>query len=261
MVLWCAGAGGVAAPPETLASETRALEGLLEGLSRHLAGPCADRPGVFLLSSSAGGVYGETPDLPLTEDSPCRPLSEYGRNKLRQEGVGRAWTERHPQVSLLVARLSNLYGPGQNLSKPVGLISQLSRSLIYNHPTHVYVPLDTTRDYLHVSDGARHIVRCLDRLLASNRRQTVTKLFASEQGVSIAGILGLLHRIAKHRPRVICAPHPHRKQQPGRLAFRSKVWTDTSATPQTDLATGIFSVYQHHLALFQQGLLPAPLLA
>jgi hypothetical protein len=47
------------------------------------------------------------------------------------------------------------------------------------------------------------------------------------------------------------------REQPGRLCFRSRVWTDL-APPVRDLAAGIRAVHDHHLAQFQRGELPPP---
>jgi UDP-glucose 4-epimerase len=156
-----------------------------------------------------------------------------------------------------VARLSNLYGPGQSLARPTGLIARLSQSLLHRRPLHVYVPLGTLRDYLHVGAAARYLLRCLDRLRRADRPTSLVKIFAAEQSVSIAGVIGIFTRVAKRAPRIICMPHAVSRQQPSRLRFRSLAWTDL-APRMVDLAAGIREVYQDHLSLFQQGRLPAP---
>jgi UDP-glucose 4-epimerase len=257
MVLWCAGAGGVGAPTEALARETDALDQLLAYLSPDRARAPTSSPGLLLLCSSAGGVYGSSTDLPITEDSQCSPISEYGRNKLRQEARVLRWVEETPGVSCLIARISNLYGPGQRLTRPQGLIGRLSQNSVYRRPLNIYVPLDTLRDYLYVEDAARYIVRCLGRLRQSDRRASLVKIFAAEHSVSIAGVIGIFSRVVKHPVRIICTPHDMHREQPGRLRFRSRTWTDL-APPALDLAAGIHAVHQHHLSLLQRGQLPAP---
>jgi UDP-glucose 4-epimerase len=156
-----------------------------------------------------------------------------------------------------VARISNLYGAGQSLARPVGLIARLSQSLLHRRPLHVYVPLDTLRDYLHVEDAARYLLRSLDRLRRLEPPTSLVKVFAAEQSVSIAGVIGIFRRVAKRAPRIVCMPHPVSGQQPSRLRFRSLMWTDC-APRLVDLAAGIREVYQDHLALLQHGRLPAP---
>jgi UDP-glucose 4-epimerase len=250
-VLWCAGAGVVGTSAEDLAAETAYLERLLHLLREHLS----DLPGQVLLASSAGGVYGNNPEQPLTEGSLCTPISDYGKSKLRQEGLLQDWANESPNVSTLIARISNLYGPGQNVNKAQGLIAHISRSLLHHTPVHVYVSLDTLRDYLFAADCAAHLVRCLDRLRHSPRDNMV-KIFSGGQTVTIAGIIAAFARIAKGHPRIICAANSARPLQPARLQFQSTVWTDLPAPTRTDLAAGIQRVHQHLLLLFQQGRLP-----
>ena len=253
---WCAAVGGVGATPEALRGETDALRHTLAALGTAIGDEQKRPPGILLFSSSAGGVYGESPALPLTEHSPCRPISAYGRAKLEQEAAVLGWAA-NSRVSCLVPRLSNLYGPGQNLARPVGLIARLSQSFVRRSPLHVYVPLDTLRDYLHVGDAARAILQALDRLRLAERPTSVVKIVASEQSISVAGVIGIFARVAKRAPRIICMPSPASRQQPTRLRFRSVVWADR-VPRRVDLTAGIHDVYQDHLSLFQHGRLPAP---
>lgn len=250
-VVWCAGVGVVGTTAAALAAETASFEHLLFLLRKHLS----DVPGQILLASSAGGVYGDNPAQPLTEDSLCRPISDYGVNKLRQERLLLDWASDRPLVSVLIARISNLYGPGQNIDKPQGLIAHISRSLLHHTPVHVYVSLDTLRDYVFASDCAAHLLRGLDRL---SPRSRIVKIFSAGETVSIAGIIAAFARIAKGHPRIVCASASARSLQPVRLQFQSIVWSDLTAHHRTSLLVGIQRVHQHMLSLFQQGRLPPP---
>jgi UDP-glucose 4-epimerase len=252
-ILWCAGAGVIGTTADTLATETAYLERLLALLREHLS----DLPGQVLLASSAGGVYGNNPDQPLTEDSLCLPISDYGRNKLRQERLLLDWARSLANVSTLIARISNLYGPGQDMSKPQGLIAHISRSLLHHTPVHVYVSLDTLRDYVYAADCAAHLLRCLDHLRRVPRANIV-KIFSAGQTATIAGIIAAFARIAKGHPRIICSADPAGSLQPLRLRFQSTVWTDLPLPPRTPLTVGIQRVHQHLLFLFQEGRLPPP---
>jgi UDP-glucose 4-epimerase len=257
-VLWCAGAGGIGTPAQILEMETAALQHLVRRLDATLADPEPSRRGFLLLSSSAGGVYGDSPEVPLTEDSPCSPISDYGRNKLKQEEFVLRWVGSRRNISCLVARFSNLYGPGQNLARPQGLIAHLSRSITHHQPVHIYVPLDTLRDYLFVDDAARHTLRVLRRLREEGPSRTLVKIFAASQSISIAGVVGIFARVAKRPPRIVCMPHARHRQQPLRLQFRSRRELDGDALSATDLPAGIHAMLQHHMALYQKGRLPAP---
>ena len=75
-------------------------------------------------STSAAVDRPSRPDGPLTESSPCRPRTAYGRSKLAAEHIVRAWCARE-QVDYTIVRLTTLYGPGVR----TGLISVLADGL------------------------------------------------------------------------------------------------------------------------------------
>ena len=246
MILWCAGSGGMGSTAEEMEEEFRTFRDFLDLLGRRLKG----RPGSMLLTSSAGGIH--PGPGPVTESSPPAPESDYGRTKLREEELARAWAAARPGVSLLIARLSNLYGPGQNLAKAQGLISHAARSVLLNRPLHVYVPLDTQRDLLFVEDAARALARAMGRLAALDPARSVLKIFAAERSVSVAHVLSLLSRVAKRPPRVVCGADAKAKAQPASHSFRSEVWRDLAA-PRTDLASGLHAVCREQLRLLTEG--------
>jgi UDP-glucose 4-epimerase len=266
-VLWCAGAGVVGTPVHELAAEARIWEDFLACLAEALAALPSGRtpPGRVFLASSAGGVYGEGGPGPATEESPCRPMSEYGRTKLRQEAALAEWARQQALVSTLVARVSNLYGPGQKVEKSQGLISHMSRCLIHHLPVHVYVPLDTRRDYLFAADAARAIVRWVGRLGREAREtgeaRRVLKICAAEEETTVAALIGIFRQVAKRRMRVVAGLHPRQSEQPSRLWLRSTRWTDEPRTARTGLLQGIARIHRHQLALYRAGRLPPPELA
>ena len=160
-IYWCAGSGVVGTSAEHLAAETTAFISFLDQLGNALS---RLPNGQVFLASSAGGVYGGSTGRPLTEATLPRPISSYGYAKLEQEEILGNWAQEQPSVSTLIGRLSNLYGLAQRLDKPQGLISHMSRCLIFRSPIRIYVPLDTIRDYLFSDDAASRIVRCMARL-------------------------------------------------------------------------------------------------
>ena len=264
-VFWCAGAGVVGTPPAEMAAESQTWERCLDLLGSELDSgqPGVRRPLALLLASSAGGIYaGSSEEGPLTETSPTRPLSPYGEEKLRQERSLAHWAEARDQVSTLVARIANLYGPGQKGSKAQGLISQMSRCLIHHRPVHIYVPLDTVRDFVFVEDAARALVRWMERLRREARHAgqsvRVLKICASERPTTIAALVGAFRRLAKRQFRIVSGLHALSGQHPRRLQFRSTVWTDEPRPDATSLLVGIDRVYRHQLALSQGGALPPP---
>jgi UDP-glucose 4-epimerase len=259
-IYWCAGVGVIGTEAIRLETETQNLRLFLHDLGAALDERRISVPGRIFLASSAGGVFGGNGDRPLTETSAPRPISDYGRAKLAQEDVLVSWARARPEVSTLVGRLSNLYGPGQRQEKPQGLISHMSRCLILAVPVHIFVPLDTFRDYLFVDDAAERVVAGMVRLEAESRAgaRQVLKIFASERETALSSLIGVFRRVGRRQLRVVSGLSPIRAQQPVRLQFRSTLWADEAFRERTSLLDGVTEVHRHHLALFLAGRLIRP---
>jgi UDP-glucose 4-epimerase len=263
IIIWAAGCGVVGSSREALDGETVNWRYLLHLVDIALITTPDARSGLVFMASSAGGVYGNSPDTLLTEISTYAPISDYGRSKLEQEDFLRGWAATRNNVSYLIGRISNLYGPGQNLAKPQGLISHLSRRLIYNCPLHIFVSLDTIRDYIFAEDCAAQIVESLRFLMQSGEPpasgQGLVKIFAGEEAISLAQIVGVFTHLANRRhPRLVSSANSMTKEHPRHLQFRSVVAPDLRHLPRTSLGVGIHRVHQHQLALYHQGKLQPP---
>jgi UDP-glucose 4-epimerase len=258
VICWCAGAGVVATSAERLAEETDTFRQFLARLGE--ARPLQAVRGRIFLASSAGGIYAGRPEARISESLPPSPVSPYGLAKLAQEQSLAEWASSRPGVSTLIGRFANLYGPGQRLDKQQGLISHMSRCMIFGRPVHIYVSLDTIRDYLFSDDAGRLVVDGLGRLEreSAGAARHVIKIFGSEREISVGGLVGMFRRLAKRQLRIVFGIHPVGNQQPLRLQFRSQVWPDQLAVTRVDLFEGISRVYHQQLQLFQAGLLRPP---
>lgn len=254
-VVWCAGAGVVGSGPAELQQETDYLAVLLGALEDAMS-PDQLSSGQFFLASSAGGVYAGSSGAPYTERSEERPLAPYGFNKLRQECMVRDWSAG-TGVPALIGRLSNLYGPGQDLSKGQGLISQVCRTSLVHQPLILYVSLDTLRDYLHVDDAAALIADGLDRLrreqFEGDQSRVVVKILATGRASTIATILGEVRRITKTPVRVVMAGSPSARYQASDLRMNSVEWRELDQRPKTTLSAGIRTVMNDILQGLEEG--------
>ena len=70
-----------------------------------------DVPQVVVASSIEAQGPGADHEIPLREDAPCRPVTDYGVSKARAEAVVAEWTRTHDRPAL-VLRIGNTYGPG-----------------------------------------------------------------------------------------------------------------------------------------------------
>lgn len=244
-IAWCAGAGVIGTSQRQLDQEIDVLSGFLDELRRSVlpgtgstgTGSMRTRSsGALFVASSAGGVYAGSAEPPFTELTLARSISPYGHAKLAAEQLGAEFC-RQSGVPVLIGRLANLYGPGQDLSKPQGLISQLCRSHLTRSPVSIYVSLDTARDYLYVDDAARMAVAALERAEAAGGLHT--KILATGQPTSVAAIVAELRRVTKRRPQIVLGASPNARYQTRDLRFRSVVWPEIDTAVRTTLAAGM----------------------
>jgi nucleoside-diphosphate-sugar epimerase len=72
-----------------------------------------------VIFSSSREVYGDAPNLPVTEDAPLLPKNQYGASKAAAEQYCRVFAREGLEVNVL--RLSNVYGPREDRVIPIFL--------------------------------------------------------------------------------------------------------------------------------------------
>jgi UDP-glucose 4-epimerase len=232
---WCAGAGVVATTAEAMDEERAALGRLLEEIADR---PAMARQGSVFLASSAGGVYaGSTGRPPFTESSSTGALVPYGRTKLDMERDVRRFADR-TGASVLIGRIANLYGPGQNLHKPQGLVSQLSRAHVTGSPVSIYVSLDTLRDYVYAADVGDLVAVGLGSLRDRSDR-VVVKVVATGSSLTIGHLVGESTRHHRSRARVVVKAPQEGSGQIRDLRLRSVVWPQLDSHLRTPMAVGM----------------------
>ena len=233
---WCAGAGVVATGEEALATEVRVFERVTAALA---ASVTPDEAGVVFLASSAGGLYAGSAPAPFDERTAPRPLVAYGRAKLAMESaVERLAAETG--VRAVLGRLSNVYGPGQTLGKPQGLLSQLCLADATGRPLPVFVSMDTIRDYLYAGDAARMVVRSIPLARGEPQGSVVTKVLASGRPVTVGYLVSEARRVF-HRPLRTIPVGGGGTGQVLDLRLESRVWPEVDALAATPLAAGLAS--------------------
>jgi UDP-glucose 4-epimerase len=230
----CAGAGVVATPVEQVQQERVVFERFLADLAS-AAGRSSQ--GAVFFASSAGGLYADSTGAPFDERTEPRPRTPYGQAKLSME---RALGELAGSTTtrVLVGRIANLFGPGQNLAKPQGLVSQICLTHLTGQPLSLYVPADTRRDYLYVEDCARMVVAGLTGLRSRSERYVV-KVMASGRSVTAGGLIGETTRLFRRRPRVVFGASAAARHQVLDIRLRSVVWPELDRLARTPLPVGI----------------------
>lgn len=204
-IYWCAGVGTFGLRDRERNSEIEQVDFLVQRLGAHL-GSNVSR-GTIFYSSSAGGIYGGSLDGLVSEKSHISVNSEYGVSKHRIEQLLNSWS-KSSGCRVAIGRITNLYGPGQDMSKKQGIISVACRSLVQQKTLDIFVPLDTTRNYIHARDASFTIVnftRLVSRLPSGANE---FKIICSPFNLSIAALLLEIRRV-------------HGKRVPVSLAQRS----------------------------------------
>jgi dTDP-glucose 4,6-dehydratase len=109
---------------------------------------------------STDEVYGDLADSGgfFVEDTPYAPSSPYAASKAASDHLVRAW-HRTYGLPVLLTSCSNNYGPYQF---PEKLIPHMILSALSGQPLPVYGDGRQVRDWLHVEDHARALLRVLE---------------------------------------------------------------------------------------------------
>lgn len=131
--------------------------------------------------SSAGTVYGATVGK-VPENAEKKPFSPYGIIKLTMENFLEYYRHRFG-LNYEIFRVSNVYGPGQNTGKGLGIINTFIEKIINRKNLEVFGDGSTTRNYIYVKDVAKLMASSAERLegsdiynLASNSTVTINEL-------------------------------------------------------------------------------------
>ena len=108
----------------------------------------------FIYISTGGAVYGEPQYLPVDENHPVNPESQYGVSKHTVEHY--LYLYRHQSgLTFTVLRYPNVYGPRQNPKGEAGVIAIFIGKMLGGVTPTIYGDGEQVRDYLHVNDIVR----------------------------------------------------------------------------------------------------------
>ena len=237
-IYWAAGIGNFASSKAELVTETRTLSTLLK-LIESEAGLVSSE-GCFAFSSSAGAIYAGAKDEIISEETVVSPTTEYAKEKLTQEKLLSDFGQYNDKVTVLLARISTLYGPGQAKGKRQGLLAHIARCILRNQSVNIFVPLDTIRDYITADDAAAIMVATLSVL--HGKFGVYIKIIASEKATTIAEIVSVFNRIARRRPRIVASASKLSSLYSRRIQFKSIVVPIDEQISKTSLLVGVAQV-------------------
>jgi UDP-glucose 4-epimerase len=106
----------------------------------------------IIFTSSAGTIYGTSKEK-IKEDGLKKPFSPHGITKLTTEYFLEYFKTKYG-IQYDIFRISNIYGPGQNTSKGLGLINTLLEKMIRKEEILIYGDGSNTRNYIYIEDVA-----------------------------------------------------------------------------------------------------------
>jgi UDP-glucose 4-epimerase len=247
-IIWAGGKVTTSSSAEEAKFERDFFTNALHDFAGLLNESATTAPGAFLLASSSGGIYAGSANPPFDAETHPHPLGSYGELKLAQEVIAREVLRSH--VAVLIARVANLYGPGQDLGKLQGLISRLALSGINREPLTMFVPLDTLRDYIYADDAAQSALHWLSTL---KPREYQVRVIASGEPTSLGYLIGLMQDIVRTRLPIAYGIHASAAAQSRDLRLVPDQDDAIRALPHVSLPAGMKSVYLDILNRHQQG--------
>jgi UDP-glucose 4-epimerase len=152
--------------------------------------------------ASSAAVYGDIPELPLSESAHLAPQSPYGADKAASElQAHAAFAVRGiPSTGL---RFFNVFGPRQDPASPYsGVISIFAEKLLAGQPLTVFGDGKQTRDFVYVGDVVAAVLRAMEHQDKSARVFNV----ARGEGVTLLRLIAALERVVGRKAELRHAP-------------------------------------------------------
>jgi UDP-glucose 4-epimerase len=141
---------------------------------------------VFVSSSS---VYGIQQDFPINELAPTNPISAHGIQKLTLEKYLQLYNYLN-DIDVKIVRLSNPYGPGQNINGRQGFVAILMGCLINNTSILIRNNGEIIRDYIYIDD----VIKALKDIGIENSKSLVYNL-GSGDPKSLNDVVDIVERL------------------------------------------------------------------
>lgn len=158
--------------------------------------------GRFIFASSGGTVYGPVPgDVLVAESTTTNPICSHGVTKLMVEHFIRLNAHLHG-IDYVIARIANVYGPGQVFRNGQGLIPALLQRHECGDSITILGDGSATRDYVYIDD----VVAALTAAIEAPGRQELIVNIGTGTRRSILEVVRSLEKVAgiefniEHRP-------------------------------------------------------------
>lgn len=228
-------------PVETLETEFRMAISLLEA-ARSMECP----PRKILLVSSAGVYDGEGT---VTESDLDFVGSIYAASKKNIENLGRAYAAEYG-LPVIIARLSNVYGPGQTKEALIpSIIGQMAGNISGNGRI-TLGNIKSVRDFVFIDDVVEGLIKLL---LAPSSSGDVFNV-SSGIGHSVEEIVSILSALLHYRGSIDVDPgkiRPNERQV--QVVSNERLKSLTGWRPQYSLEDGLVETVNHYVPTAESG--------
>ncbi|HEX9036466.1 MAG TPA: NAD-dependent epimerase/dehydratase family protein [Ktedonobacterales bacterium] len=199
--------------------------------------------------ASSSSVYGDAPELPVTEQTLTRPVSPYGVTKLAAEHLCSLYWRNYriPTVSL---RYFTVYGPRQ---RPDMAFHRFCKAVASGQPITVYGDATQTRDFTYVSDVVEANIQ------AAEVRGAEGQIFniAGGSRVALADVIATLEEVAG-RSAIIEYEQTARGDVRDTFADTTRAREQLGYAPHVSLRDGLAQEYAYITKLYEQASLSSP---
>jgi UDP-glucose 4-epimerase len=116
---------------------------------------------VPVVYASSAAVYGNTSQVPISEETPTVPVNAYGVDKLGCD-MHAAVGGRIHDLAVIGLRFFNIYGPRQDPNSPYsGVVSIFCRRILEGAPIEIHGDGTQIRDFVYVADAVRALRRAM----------------------------------------------------------------------------------------------------
>jgi len=179
-------------PEQTFNVNVDGTKNILESCVKH---------NINLIATSSAAVYGETQNLPISENHKTSPSSPYGESKLKMEEDIQSFSKKH-NLNSIVLRIFNVYGKGQS-QEYAGVITKFLERISKNKELEIFGDGLQTRDFVSIHD-----VVDMMNLAISNIEKKYGDVFniASGKSISVSELAKLMLSISEKDLETIYKP-------------------------------------------------------
>lgn len=192
----------------------------------------------IIYPSSGGAIYGDQKKEKYGEEDPLFPISPYAISKLAIEKY-LEYYRISKGLNYLIVRLSNPYGPHQNVVGNQGIIPIFLNLIKNNQPISIFGDGENVRDYVFIDDATENLLKLAFREENKHRIYNI----GSGEGVSINELIEAIKKITKKKIKI--NKLPNRKSDVRSIVLdTSRIEKEISYSLKTDLKKGIKKTWE-----------------